>query len=148
MDVFEVNIYLETSVDGPQRAKLAAGEWIAAYITPRKKLETRQGLIVRENTTGNALTLELLHKALSELGKTCQIQVNTCNQYLISAMQNRWLPRWRENGWITARGEPVKNMELWQQVSEKMDSHFVEFVSHDHEYRNVMRADIKRALDK
>lgn len=148
MDIFEVNIYLETSINGTQKVKQAAGEWLVEFVTTKGIPVTRNGLIVQNDTTGNALTLELLKEALSVLTKTCQIQVNTCCQLLLNTMRNHWLPQWRKKGWVNAKGRPVANKELWQQVAELMDDHFMEFVSENHSYRDVMQRDIKRELGK
>ena len=58
-----------------------------------------------------------------------------------------WLELWNKNGWLNAKGVPVKNAELWQQVSKKMERHLVVFDSWDHSYRNIMRDRIHRVLD-
>ena len=86
MDIFKVNIYIETSIRGPQREKRAAGMWLVEFITSRKIPVTRKDLLYRENITGNALQLELLGNALSILTKPCRIQVNTCCKYILDTM--------------------------------------------------------------
>lgn len=146
MNIFEVNIYIETSTNGPQKVKQAAGEWMVEFVTTKGIPVTRSGLVYRENVTGNALTLELLREAFSILTKTCQIRVNTSCQHVLNTMQNHWMPQWRKNDWIKANGKPVANKELWEQVSDLMGNHYVEFASGCHSYRNVMQEDINRKL--
>lgn len=148
VDIFEVNIYIETSIRGPQRKKRAAGMWLVEFITSRKIPVTRKDLLYRENITGNALPLELLGNALSILTKPCRIQVNTCCEYILNTMAEHRLAQWKGNGWVNAKGGVVANKELWQRVSGLMDGHHVGFVRSDHSYRDVMQADIKRELKR
>lgn len=144
MNVFEVSIYIETSVQGFMLGE-AAGEWLVEYMAGGIPI-TRNKIVYHERTTENALALELLRDALSILTKTCSVRVNTECKHILNATQNHWLPQWRKNDWINAKGKPVANKELWQQVSDLMDHHYVEFASGYHSYRNVMQEDINRKL--
>lgn len=60
------------------------------------------------------------------------------------------MPKWEKNGWITAKGEPVKNKELWQQVSGLIREHYhsVEFRTVAHEYQELMKYNIRKELGK
>lgn len=145
MDIFNVNIYIETSTRGPALRE-AAGEWIVEFITSDGTPVTRSGIIRREKTTEYTLGLELLRDALSVLTKSCSVIVNTKCERILNAAQNHWLAQWRKNGWVKANGKPVANKELWEQVSDLMGNHYVEFASGCHSYRNVMQEDINRKL--
>ena len=109
---------------------------------------TRQGLMLKEKTTENELSLELLREAFGRLVKECSVRVNTECGHVLNVMQNHWLPLWEKNGWKNAKGRPVKNAELWQQCRELMDRHVVSFGAGEHSYRKVMQADIKREMEK
>jgi len=65
MSIFNVSIYIETTIKGP-RAGMAAGAWLVEYITGKEVPETRSGFLWREETTENALTLELLAAACQQ----------------------------------------------------------------------------------
>lgn len=145
MDIFNVNIYIETSARGPA-VREAAGEWIVEFITTNGIPVTRNGVIYKNRTTENALALELLRDAFSILTKTCSVRVNTECRHILNTMHNHWLPQWRKRDWVNAKDKPVTNKELWQQVSDLMDKHYVEFTSGYHSYRNVMQEDINRKL--
>ncbi len=145
MNVFQVNIYIETSVRRLTLGK-AAGGWLVEYIDSKGTPVTRNKTIYHEKITGNALALELLRDALSILTKTCSVRVNTECEHILNATQNHWLMQWRKNDWINAKGKPVANKELWQQVAALMDNHYIEFTSGYHSYRNVMQEDINRKL--
>lgn len=145
MDIFNVNIYIETSARGPA-VREAAGEWIVEFITTNGIPVTRNGVIYKNRTTENALALELLRDAFSILTKTCSVRVNTECGHILNTMHNHWLPQWRKNGWMNAKDKPVANQKLWEQVSDLMDNHCIEFTSGYHSYRNVMQEDINRKL--
>ncbi|MCM1220539.1 MAG: ribonuclease HI [Lachnospiraceae bacterium] len=55
-----------------------------------------------------------------------QINLYTDSDYLSNAINQGWLTRWMQNNWMTAgfRGaapKPVKNKDLWEQVSAIQD---------------------------
>lgn len=147
MDTFHVNIYIETSIKGPA-VKEAAGEWIVEYVTGTGIPVTRSRIIWRKKTTENALTLELIRDAFSILTKTCCVRVNTPCEHVLSVVNNHWFPQWKKKGWINAKGNPVKNAELWQQIDDLMKNHFVEMCSEAHKYYDVMKYDIRKELGK
>lgn len=41
-----------------------------------------------------------------------QIEIRTDSQYVKNGICE-YIKRWKENGWITSRGNPVKNKDLW-----------------------------------
>lgn len=147
MKEFTVTIYLETSFRGPA-VRRAAGKWLIEYIKKDGTPETREGIILREKTTENALALELLKESLSKLTKTCSVRVNTGCSHILNTMRNYWLPQWEKNDWKNAKDKPVKNAELWKECAELMRNHMVCFGEEDHSYRKVMQEDIQRELEK
>lgn len=149
MGEFHVNIYLETSIRGPG-ARESAGEWLVEFVTSGGIPVTRSGIVWRKKTTQNALTLELLRDALSILTKTCSIRVNTQCEHVLGAIDNQWLSRWEKSGWVNAKGKPVANAELWQQVHGIIRGHyhFVDICTGAHSYQAVMQDDIRKELGK
>lgn len=45
------------------------------------------------------------------------IQIVTDSEYLFNAMTKTWFVGWASRGWLTASMEPVKNADLWMNVS-------------------------------
>jgi len=36
--------------------------------------------------------------------------------YLVNCMRRGWYEKWRENGWLNHRKEPVANRDLWERL--------------------------------
>lgn len=145
--MFDVNIYIITSIRGPA-IRREAGEWIVEFVLRDGTPVTRSGMVYKDRTTENALVLELIRDALSILTKSCSVRVNTECEHVLNIMQNHMLPIWEKNGWNNARGNLVKNMELWQQCKGLMDNHLVEVDRSMHSYYMVMKEDVKKELER
>lgn len=143
----EVNLYIETTAERPGIYEIA-GMWILEYITSTGNPVTRSGILHKKGITNNAITLELLRDALSRLTKSCSVRVNTRCGHVLGVMRNHYLPMWKKNGWMTAKHAPVKNAELWQQVSELLENHYVTVDDDDHSYRQYMQEQLQKELSK
>jgi len=64
-------------------------------------------------TTNNRMELTAVTRALQALKKPCRVTVVTDSEYLANAFRQKWLEKWKRNGWRTASKEPVKNQDLW-----------------------------------
>lgn len=42
------------------------------------------------------------------------------SEYLVNCINKEWYKNWPAKGWLTALGEPVKNRDMWEQVSNQM----------------------------
>lgn len=142
-----VTIYTESGVKGPAR-RSGAGAWLVEYIrkdgTPETRpLEAADGVIYRTDTTQTALELELIIDAFSIITKSCSVRLNTQCEQILTVIENGWLNKWEENGWKNARGKPVANAELWQQVKEYIDVHEDVMVENgENSYRLIMQMEI------
>ena len=67
-----------------------------------------------------------------------ETQIITDSEYLFNAMTKEWYRSWQHKGWVTAVGEPVKNRDLWQAISQAysrceeagIDIHFFHIKGH------------------
>lgn len=143
----EVNLYIETTANRPGNYEIA-GMWILEYITSAGNPVTRIGIRHEKKVTNNAICLELLADALLRLTKSCSVRVFTGCGHILGVMQNHYLPMWKKNGWITAKHAPVKNAELWQQVSDLMEKHYVTVGNDEHSYRKYMQEQLQKELLK
>jgi ribonuclease HI len=96
------------------------------------------------DVTPNMLALLAFCAALNRLTQDSEITVFTESTYL-SGSFTRYLKDWKEKGWKTSKGEPLKNQKLWQQVDELTARHVIRFdPTYHHTYKNWMVAEITR----
>lgn len=123
--MFEVNIYLETSLKGP----LVRDGWCAAvleYITRSGKTETRENFERQTSTTYHRQTVCALAESLKRLNASCFVNIYSDSVFVESCITKN-LKHWKSNGFINAKGEPIKNIEEWKQVARLISGHKVRF---------------------
>jgi ribonuclease HI len=76
-----------------------------------------------ELTTNNCMELKAVIIGLLELTKTKYYGLNLSNveiisdsAYVVNAINQKWLAKWKKNGWKTTKGEDVKNCKLWKEL--------------------------------
>lgn len=142
-----VTVYVESGIRGPAR-RSGAGTWLVEYIRKDGTPETRpvdpaDAVTWLPDTTQAALELNMLIDALSILTKPCSVRINTECEHILNVFENGWIEKWKESDWKTAKGKPVANAELWQQVSEYIDVHEDVLVEKgENSYRNIMQIEI------
>lgn len=78
----------------------------------------------RGPTTNNRMELMAPISALETLTRPSKVRVFTDSTYVRDGITS-WLPKWRANGWLTAKKEPVKNADLWQRLAAACARHEV-----------------------
>jgi ribonuclease HI len=78
-------------------------------------------------TTNNRMELLAVVRGLEALKEPCDVAVLSDSQYIVDAVKQDWLARWRENGWVTADKKPVKNVDLWAKLIDLLARHRVTF---------------------
>ena len=66
-------------------------------------------------TTNNRMEMMAVIQALSALKRPCEVTLHVDSQYVLKGI-TEWLPGWKAKGWKTASRQPVKNVDLWQQL--------------------------------
>lgn len=78
-----------------------------------------------ERATNNQMELQAYLEALNFLigaeTEGAQISAFWDSKFVLSGVK-AWRFGWRRKSWKTASGEPVKNLELWQEIDEKMEA--------------------------
>lgn len=145
--MFEVNIYLETSLKGPGKRK----GWYAAvleYHTKKQEVKTLEIFGQESEITYHKSALLAFLKALKRLNKDCILTVFTDSLYLGSNFEKNLL-HWEENGFRNAKGEDIKNKEEWQQISELSKRHKVTFVRvKRHQYSLWMMEEAQKRMEE
>lgn len=105
----EVNIYIELDSIGPRTRQGRYG-----YVLECGQ-ETREGFGYAEGTV-IARFLQAAGEALGRINKPCAVNIFLRNRWLAHAINNE-IPVWQRQGWKNAKGEEIKNRELWQRLA-------------------------------
>ena len=121
--------------------------WLVEYKRAGESI-TRQGMIHLDDGTENQASLMAITAAAKILTKECSIRVFTQCDHILNTVGNFWHIQWQKNDWHNAKGKPVKNAELWQQMLETLGKHSYSFHSGHHEFQNVMQIEIRKEMEK
>lgn len=69
-----------------------------------------------EETTNNRMELLAVVRAMKEIvsSKGFEFEILSDSAYVVNAIKNCWLEKWMMNNWLTAKGDEVKNKDLWR----------------------------------
>lgn len=134
----EVNIYICTSIRGPQRRD-GAGMYILSYTAANGKTADKGNMVFCQDTTENQLAVLALAEALACLKTSCRIKLYLDCCYAAAALKGRWYEKWRYAGWMNARSQPVSDAETWQMIESRLAVHDLEvLLGQEHPYRRWM----------
>ena len=68
-------------------------------------------------TTNNRMEMMAVIQALTVLKRPCAVTLHLDSQYVLKGI-TEWLAGWKAKGWKTAAKQPVKNVDLWQQLDQ------------------------------
>lgn len=77
-------------------------------------------------TTNNRMELLAAIRGLEALKRPASVILTTDSQYVMKGVRE-WMPNWKKRGWKTASKQPVKNVDLWQQLDALVSQHEVEW---------------------
>lgn len=99
--------------DGGCDPNPGAGGWGVVIAAQGRDIELSGG--DRGPTTNNRMELAGAIAALRHLPEGSAIEMRLDSQYVVKAV-TEWAPGWKRRGWRTAAGEPVKNVDLIQEL--------------------------------
>lgn len=114
---------VEIFTDGACRGNPGPGGWGAML---RFRGEEKQICGSERLTTNNRMEMMAAIKALESLSRPCQVRLVTDSQYVRMGI-TEWIRQWKQRGWKTAARQPVKNVDLWQQLDASLLNHQVEW---------------------
>lgn len=114
-----VNIHTDGACAGNQNAQNVGG-WGAVL---EYQGTTRELFGGTRNTTNNRMEMTALIEALKALKtKDVALSVYSDSAYVVNCFQQGWHHKWRVNGWMNSKKEPVENMDLWQELLTLIES--------------------------
>jgi ribonuclease HI len=115
----QVQVYTDGGCDpnpGP-------GGWGAVLVSG---VHTKEISGAEPDTTNNRMELVAAINALRLLQRPCEVTLYTDSQYLRRGV-TEWMPTWRAHGWRRAKGQPVENADLWQELQRQIARHRLEW---------------------
>lgn len=114
----EFDIY----TDGACTGNPGPGGW--GYVVILKDGTTIEKSGSSAQTTNNRMEMMAAIEALEALSDHTKINLYTDSKYLQQGITS-WIIKWRQNNWLNAKREPVKNQDLWQRLDELCLKHDV-----------------------
>jgi ribonuclease HI len=104
--------HIEIYTDGACKGNPGPGGWGVFLKSGATEKELFGGEL---ETTNNRMELTAVIRALEALKRPCQVTLHADSQYVLKGI-TEWLVGWKAKGWKTAAKQPVKNVDLWQQL--------------------------------
>jgi ribonuclease HI len=98
--------------DGACKGNPGPGGWGVLLISGATEKELFGG---ERETTNNRMEMTAVIEALRALKRPCKITLHLDSKYVLQGI-TEWLPGWKAKGWKTASKQPVKNVDLWQEL--------------------------------
>ena len=103
---------VEIFTDGACSGNPGPGGWGAILRWNGTERELKGG---EAETTNNRMELMAAIQALETLKRPVQADLYTDSTYVQKGI-TEWIHSWKKRGWKTASKQPVKNVDLWQQL--------------------------------
>ena len=107
--------------DGACKGNPGPGGWGALLVKGGIEKELFGG---ESATTNNRMELTAAIRALDALTRACEVDIYTDSQYVQTGL-TVWVNNWTRRGGRTAARQPVKNVDLWQQLETAAARHKV-----------------------
>lgn len=114
---------IDIYTDGACRGNPGPGGWgvLLRMNDTEKELKGSE-----KHTTNNRMELTAAIMGLQALTRSCEVRLYTDSQYVRQGM-TEWLAGWKKRGWRNSKNEPVKNVDLWQQLDAAAANHTVKW---------------------
>jgi len=109
-----------TYTDGASTGSRGPGGY-GVVISWRGKTEEISG--TEQDTTNLRMEITAACVALETIDKRHAVTGYSDASYLVNCMRRGWYKKWRENGWLDHRNEPVANRYLWERLLEATQRH-------------------------
>ena len=142
--MFDVNLYLETDLKAP---RVKDGHYGIVLECKNKHGETKTiteaGCL--EQTTGKRLVLAAVFQGLRKINKKSRITIYTDSAYLQGAFAREWMTGWKEKNWKNAKGQEVKNKDIWERILYLSEAHEISvLLAKEHIYTKWLQAELKK----
>ena len=110
--------FVEIHTDGACKGNPGPGGWGVLMRSGGHVKELFGGELA---TTNNRMELTAVIQALKALKRPCTVALYLDSQYVRQGI-TQWIHGWKAKGWRTADRQPVKNVDLWQELDHLVSS--------------------------
>ena len=110
---------VEIYTDGACKGNPGPGGWGVLLRAGEHEKELFGG---EAETTNNRMELTAVIRALQALKRRSRVRIHTDSQYVQKGVTG-WLAGWKARGWRTAGRQPVRNLDLWQELEPLLGQH-------------------------
>lgn len=143
-----VNIYTYSTAKSPKTQCGAVG-YVLEYQT-QKGAVTLDKIEVIHDMTKYQSELYVLKMALSRINTMCELEIYTECGYVAAGFEN-WLPKWKENNWITEQKKEVSNRKEWEELDTIVRQYGHQLTFHTkehHSYREWLKNNVEKEKTK
>jgi ribonuclease HI len=115
--------HVKIATDGACKGNPGPGGWGVIMRMGNREKELSGG---DPHTTNNRMEMLAAIRGLQALTKPCRVTLVTDSVYVKDGI-TKWIHGWQRNNWRTAAKQPVKNVELWQELLEAIAPHRIEW---------------------
>lgn len=118
---------IRASTDGACKKNPGVGGW-GFVIALKEQLFKNYGYHLE--TTNNRMEITAVIECIYEVRgmhqrgeiKCSCLEIHSDSAYVVNAFKNKWIKKWQLNNWKTAKGEDVKNKDLWLELIKSIES--------------------------
>lgn len=110
--------------DGACSGNPGPGGWAAILQYGSNTKEISGG---EKHTTNQRMEITAVSEALRCLKEPCDVTIYSDSAYVINCFKQKWYIGWQKNGWKNAKGQPVQNQDLWEDLLKQVERHSVVF---------------------
>jgi ribonuclease HI len=114
---------VKIATDGACKGNPGPGGWGAIIRMGAREKEISGG---EPHTTNNRMEMMAAIRGLQALNRPCRVTLVTDSNYVKDGI-TKWIHGWQRNNWRTAAKQPVKNVELWQELLEAIKPHRIDW---------------------
>lgn len=119
----EISIYIDLLYSGAAACGSGTCSIVLEYLRQNGQIATTEHFCRWTDTTRNRLAVLAMTEALSHIKEPCRITVYINNPLLVTMINDGMLAKWQESGWISSRGDEVKNADLLRELVKRMKGH-------------------------
>lgn len=116
---------VELYTDGACSGNPGPGGWAFVLKHPATGKEMESSGAEAE-TTNNRMELMAVIRGLEALKAPSLVDLYSDSQYVLNGLKE-WMASWKKRNWRTASKQPVKNVDLWQQLDVLQGKHELKF---------------------